>query len=623
MESSIVVQGVPFAEAPRDGQLKVFNLLHDHSRKILTVQLPTGYGKTRVACGCYSILRHQGRVNRLLYIVNTQQQRDQFRSDGPSDFANVGCGDIRHVIDITYDGIRATKAHWNNTAEVFVTTVQSIMGGSSGRSVVEELMSSGEWMIVIDEHHHYGLDKAFSMAVESLPHEFRLAQSATPERPGRDGIFGTPDVIVKYSDAAQVEGAVKSLHLIGYNYRVDTIGPEGEISSFTTTELAEAFGLKSGPNGELTGLDKAIIARNLRWSPKYVSPLVDRPIQRAIANGLASGMPVQVLIRAMSISHAKLVFSQISNMYKDSGLIIEWVGTGEDGKTDEENSRIIAGFCPPKRKEPGYKTARRYPEDVAVNILIAIGLAGEGMDSTYVTEVVFLTPGNDTNQNRQTIGRGARIVKNVKTCNVNVDSSTDLAQFSGSRIMALMDVAVGEIPIADEELGDGEREESPLPVDPLFVILDAELIEVDDGEVRKLGAELERRRGVPYGVGDAAAWNEIPDSDPRFQHVMNLLRDARVKEDELMNEQSITERWHNAVKQATQKVAGAAMRRHQRNGNRVDQSLVGDLKKRINSRKSWDVGPLVKDVEQLKRHYQWLVELDKVLQGGALPLWLE
>lgn len=618
MESPIVVHGVPFAEEPRPGQGKVYDFAVDLHLARLNVQLPTGYGKTRVACGLYSILRRQGRANRLLYIVSTQQQRDQFRLDGPSEFAGVGIPTIKQVVDISYDHVLALQKHRQGKAEIFLTTVQSIMERRSGRAAVLDMMATGLWMAVIDEMHHYGDGKAFADAVVNLPFVLTLAMSATPHRKTRDGIFGNLDVVVEYEKAYK-EGAVKKLSLHSYAYRVETVAPDGEITSYTTDELAKAFGLTVGAGGELTGLDKAIIARNLRWSPKYVSPLVDKPIQRALETELSSGIPAQVLIKVMSISHAKLVHSQISFMYKDTPIVVEWVGTGDDGRTDEDNAAILRGFCPPKRED-----GKRHPDDVKVNVLIAVGLAGEGMDSTYVTEIVFLTPANDTNQNRQTIGRGSRTISGVAEqpiCHVNVDSSSTLAKYTGKAIMSLLDMPVGEEPEYDPDDDDDDDESKPLPPDPIFLVLDAELIRVDESDVRLAGAYMQQMKLIDYGVS-SNDWSMISTDDPRFRHALAGLRAARTHEAEEMNEQSIVERWHNVVKKATQKTAGAAITLLRRQGFSIDGKLAGDLKQRINAQKLREVCPLSKDVQVLQRHYKWLVALDAYLREGKLPSWL-
>lgn len=617
MESSATMFGVPFRKAPRPGQLEAIERAAEPGRTLLNVQQPTGYGKTFTAAAIYSVKRQQGHVNRLLYVVGTEQQRTQFRMDGPADFRDAGVP-IRHIVDITFSNVAAMQANRRNTAEVFCITVQSMLENSGGAKTVAALMETGRWMVCVDEMHHYGEDKAFARAVLQLPAVFVLAMSATPHRRGRDGIFGEPDVVIRYGEAAN-QKCVKFLNLHSYLYRVDTINQDGDICSYTTDELAAAFGLTPGPNGELTELDKQMIKRNLRWSPKYVSPLVEIPITRAVRTSLRHGTPPQVLIRAMSVSHAKLVHNQVTSMFSD--LVVEWVGTGEDGKTSEENRRIIEGFCPSKNNETG----QRRPEDVTVNVLIAVGLAGEGMDSTYVTEVVFLTPANDTNQNRQAIGRASRIIGGEAieqpVGNVNVDSSSQLAQYRGQAIMALLDAPVGEAPAPEEQPKDDDDRLDELPDEPVFLILDALLLNIDSAEVREAGAQLQQMN-IDFHM-EIVDWQSLSEDDPRFLKVLNGLREVRRREAEQLNEQSMVERWRKSVMAAATAVTGNAIRQYKHNGARVDKTLAGDLKTKINQQKARECGVLQMDVESLKRHYKWLTALNSAIVQGRLPTWLQ
>lgn len=50
--------------------------------------------------------------------------------------------------------------------------------------------------------------------------------------------------------------------------------------------------------------------------------------------------------------------------------------------------------------------------------------------------------------------------------------------------------------------------------------------------------------------------------------------------------------------------------------------MAGELKKRINSRKKRDLGSVDQDVSLLRRHYQWLQQLEQELIKGEVPQWL-
>ena len=126
--------------------------------------------------------------------------------------------------------------------------------------------------------------------------------SATPYRPSDDSAFGAPQVDVSYRQAVK-ESAVKELQGHAYHYKIDAIDESGELVSFTTAELIEAAG---GDSQEK--IDK--LTRKMRFSPKYISPLITNPIDRMLRDRLRTGMQLQAIIGCMSVSHANLVFEQ-------------------------------------------------------------------------------------------------------------------------------------------------------------------------------------------------------------------------------------------------------------------------------------------------------------------------
>jgi hypothetical protein len=55
----------------------------------------------------------------------------------------------------------------------------------------------------------------------------------------------------------------------------------------------------------------------------------------------------------------------------------------------------------------------------------------------------------------------------------------------------------------------------------------------------------------------------------------------------------------------------------------MDKGLIGDIKKRINTRKKRALGAVDRDVENLRRHYNWLKNLENQLSQEGLPSWLQ
>ena len=95
------------------------------------------------------------------------------------------------------------------------------------------------------------------------------------------------------------------------------------------------------------------------------------------------------------------------------------------------------------------------------------------------------------------------------------------------------------------------------------------------------------------------------------------------EEAERFNDRSAVEQWRQAVEGALSYVARRAARSMTAPAARMDRSLLGDLRKRINSRKKRALGAVDKDVQLLKTHYQWLKNLETELIETGVPGWLQ
>jgi len=457
-------------------------------------------------------------------------------------------------------------------------------------------------MIVVDEYHHYGIDKAWTRSVEGLPRAFLLAMSATPNRPGDDSAFGEPDFSVTYHEAVQ-ERAVKPLRGHSYNYRIDAIGEDGEVLSYTTAELsAEAGG------DDPDKIEKLRIDRKLRWSPKYISPLVSVPLERLIIQRLSTGRQLRAIVGAMCVSHAEMVCKQVSAMFPE--LSVDWVGTGLDGRKPKENKDVIERFLYTEFKPN------------ALDVLVHVGMAGEGLDSKYVTEVVHLNRATLNNTNNQEIGRGARYMEDVSgnpiVCNVNFDSGSDYSAYTGAKMEAAMD---NSPPPADESKpSDDERKPSELPEEPAIFIKHVELENIDSGspEITRMKKALKHAaEGMGYEV--PADWMESKEGTAT---AVSTYRKMRAQEANEWNEASTLAQWNEHVNLANSHVTGVVLRALY-NGYSIEKGAAGDVKKRINSAKRKDVGAVDgTSVENLKRHWNWLRNLEQMILTKGVPAWL-
>ena len=584
-----------FRKNPRRGQAEVIRRAIETEGRQLCAKLPTGYGKTYTAACVYSSLQSQGKVNRLLYLVPTVGQLKQFVQDGKGDLEDACVDGPLYVCDIRFSGAAlAVKQHRKGTHQVFAATIQGLSSRAIG-STVKSLMEQGDWMICVDEYHHYGIEKTWGRAVldlQALPTcRFLLAMSATPNRPGDDSAFGKPDVFVSYRQAV-CEKAVKPMQCHAYTYRIDAI-ENGDVISYSMQDLVTEAG-----SDKPEALEK--VFTRMRWSPKYISPLVDTPIARMIRERCSTGQPLQTLIGATCCSHARMICDQVKTMFPE--LRIDWVGTGLNGRSDSENETILQKFCPEK------VDGKRRPQDVRLDVLVHVGMAGEGLDTIYVSEIVHLNPANKNNSNDQENGRGARYLPDVMAT-VNVETGSDYAEEYLGRLIEL--AFDSEDPTDDEPAKETEErsDEIPeLPDEPMILILDVECIDINTGEVQRMTRALSQASGL--GI----------DSPEVEAKALALYKQMRREESERFNDRSSVEQWDQQVQNALSTVARRVARKMC--PGRSDKQLIGDIRKRINTKKKRSIGGIEKDVQTLRRHWHWLVALDREVKNQEVPSWL-
>ena len=535
MQPPSIVSGVSFRKKLREGQLRALSHRNVLSGTGHNVKLPTGYGKTLTACGVYSIRQKNLHTTRMLYLVPSRTQLDQFILGGPLDLADAGVVGERKILDIGFfPNSEVIKRHRTNAHQVFAATIQYAATGD-GLKLCNELMEQGQWMIAVDEYHHYGVDKAWGKKVREMNANFVLAMSATPYRPKDDSAFGKPDVTVTYREAVK-EGAVKPLRGHAYNYKIDAVDEDGNVTTYTTDELVREAG---GDTPE--AIEKFRIQRKMRWSPKYVSPLISIPITRMESERITTGKTLQALVSAMCVSHGELVCSQIKGMFPH--LVIDWVGTGPNGRSDKVNAEILQRFCPPK---PIDGSLRPKPE---IDVLVHVGMAGEGLDVVNVSEVMLLRTASFNNSIYQIIGRGSRYLPGV-TCHVSFDGSTAFAvgeKFNGDIIKGMgeaLEYAMDYAPVdedAEEEKPENGNEFPPeLPNEPVISIQDMELLNIDSGtEGVRMMAKL--RRASNTAKSDPVDYEalEHDPNDPGWQIIIKNFQMMQANMAAEYNEKSV------------------------------------------------------------------------------------
>lgn len=607
MERTGVVSALPqikaqvgrFAFGPRPGQRLVFEALA-HCGNRLCIKLPTGYGKTYTALGCYSILRSCGVANRMLVVFPTEAQLEQFASATPSRLRGYGIDGPRGVCDVRFHGVNAIRKHQDNACQVFAITAQSLIG-DRGMNNIQTMLQKGRWMIVIDEYHHYGVGKQWGNAVNALPFEFLLCMSATPYRPNDDSAFGAPAIDVTYRQAVE-EDAVKELQGHAYHYKIDVVNADGELSSYTTEEIIELAGGDSEEKIEK-------LTRTMRFSPKYISPLITNPIDRMLRERIKTGHMLQAVVGCMSVSHAQLVCEQIATTFPH--LDVEWVGTGTNGRPSDENARIIKAFAPDDGSDP------------SIDVLVHVGMAGEGLDTVNVSEVIHLNAAGVNNSNNQENGRAARYLPGV-IGHINFDGCSGYAKegYTGRAIMDAMDCMPPSVDEVEESQLDPQ--ESPewrdLPEEPEIRIHELECIKIDSGDET---VQLAIEAAIKDDRFNFTAQDFEDPQGTATQCMIQVVRQMRKQEAEQLNEKSAIRQLRDRVDSGVAIIARNVMKMNKANGLRCDGAAAGEIQRKINAAKKRAFGAVDNNVELLRKHYSWLKALEAQIKStGTLPPWL-
>ena len=597
--------------------------------KRFSVKLPTGGGKTRLASAVYLEKRRLHEVDRLLYIVPRLTQLEQFRLDAPHEFVACGMEQLPNIINISVFRGESLNLHRTNKAEIFVITIQSVREGQQVAQFLSEMMRTGKWMIAVDEYHHYGADegeesvdpKRWSEAIDRLPHEFILFMSATPKK---NSWFGQPDFSVKYRTMAEA-GNLKRTQLHVYNYRLDFI-VDGELLSFMLDDFYREVGsLEPGK------IDEYLAEKDMRFSTKYISGLLETPIARMnniwlTSNAMGTPMRPQMIIAAMSCEHARSVCQMLRNLPICDNLRIDWVGTGPFGRKQSENDEVMRQFCPPKdgngeRPEP------------QLDILVQVDYAGEGVDSKNVCEIVILRRAKMSARLLQLIGRSSRVHGQFKeaVATVNVDTLSPLRLWKehgkeSYEFENAYDFELNGEPnpsVADDELDD-DYPVTPVLPDISTNLHDIELIDIDDGTLEE-GKRAVRDALVASGYTTIKG-NDLssPEAEDEIQRIaIETIRRERREANERIDLQTRTERVKQHYERGLSSFVYFLSERMVARGVSKDKGLMGDIKMRANSEMKRRFGPIRMDIETLTLRYNWMRDVELGIEAtGKLPLWL-
>jgi superfamily II DNA or RNA helicase len=365
-------------------------------------ELCTGYGKTIVALGVFWILKCRGIVERLLYLVPTDEQRSSMmdRRDNHGAWIKGDVTDFNERFGTNLRPYMVTKEAVDlrvgnlDRADVYVACYAQLGPDMFFHNLMGSV-SAGRWAIVADECHHLGKANVQAIRQEALSARVKLGLSATPERSDGAALEGFPDTPTTSADYKQAweEGVVKSVRA-----RIGTYDLEIEIGGvpkqLTTDDLKKEA---------VVDFEKYEAKRQIRYHSRYVNQMMMDSLME-VNNRIIADPPDakhlikdQMLVFAMSCRHAHFLAREYNNLAETLGFAYraDWIGDGEglngEFKDKTANTATLDDF----------RAGR-------IHILVQVAKAQEGFNVNTISVIAFLHLIGATPRLLQQIGRGLR-----------------------------------------------------------------------------------------------------------------------------------------------------------------------------------------------------------------------
>ena len=581
---------------PRDGQAAMIDYVSNHREQtIYTAELPTGYGKSKTALCSADVMKQQGRINRVLIVVPTSVQKEQYINGIRSDIVELGLNLNPDNIQDVNGEIKSLRANKLNEADIYVATVQGICADKNG--FYNDLLSNGRWLIFCDEYHHLRVNEennssAWSEAIEKLNYSVLLGLTATPKRTdGKKTIFDdyAPAVRVTFEEAYE-EKAVRGVRAHIEHYFVDILTEDG-IDRLTTENI-----------------DNYDLSKEMRFTSKYIAGIMSSAHDCLTNKSMMPGQSEQhqMLIFAMSVEHAHFVSKILNAMYGHE--FSDWVGVGEHGRKDHENKAVVKQY-----------------RDGKIKCLVQVNIAGEGFDHPKSSVLVFLNlSSKDSVQSIQQAGRGVRRNYGITefkddVCDMFASPDTPIAEL----IKEFADRTLGydeddEQPFEGQKQ-DCDRKPTFYDIPPLATTIEA--IEYDRSEIvaKIKPGELEWFRSeVRSAEGNKGDY--ISD-----ERLLNILATAKINQMESAAKGFDTEAEMRSKTNKAVTVLVGNICRMKAGGSSFASSMFGDISRQVNTfwiRKSGlKVEAMLK--ADLEQKYNWVKQVsDDIKATGKLPTWL-
>lgn len=573
--------------SPRKGQSALIQYVSDHpDQPVYSGVLPTGYGKSDLFLSIVDILKQQLRVNRILAIVPTDTQRRQY-AEGIKDSIKELQLNINSKNIVVCSGEEyMVRAHKENLAEIYITTVQSIVAGTDKYI---DLTKSGKWLIFCDEFHKLNVDEKakWGKAVDAITHTVTLGMTATPVRSdGKDTYFAghQPDVEVSFEDAFEEE-SIRGVKAHIEHYFVDVINDDGSVDRLTTENINDYD-----------------LSKDLRLTAKYQASLLSSAESCLTQKNLTQPGQHQMLVFAMNVQHATMI-SNVMNTIAGAGFS-EWVGVGPHGRKSPENTAILDRY-----------------KDNQIRCLVQVDIAGEGFDNPRSSVLVFLhLLRKATVKAVQQAGRGIRRNYDIKefdndVCDMFASPDTEMSELA----VEMANRTLGQFEADEKDVDSTKARETPIydipPFDPQVSDSEYDRSEII-AKIPQRDVDMFRQKvGDAYGTDRAGDITEDMLLNVLAQDRINMIEKA-AKENGLSNRQKVTE----AVSMLVSNISRL------RFGRSLPSGMAGDLKTSIHGqwvRKTGLKSGAMTD-DEFRTKYDWVSGINEELKSTReIPAWLQ
>jgi superfamily II DNA or RNA helicase len=586
----------------RQGQKDLYDVVSSQQKSKYSIELPTGYGKSWCACIAYAVMRDQRRVNRLLIVVPTDQQRSQY-VDGLTGDLNALAIPFSGIERCDNQGTWVIKQAHRNKSEIFVAGIGSI---AADPGYYADLMSKGSWLVVADEFHHYSEDNTWGKAIDGLPYEVILGMSATPFRKDKKNtIFGAQSFDVSVSvEKAYDEGAIRRVeaNICDYVVSWSTLENPSPRNGLMSEYVKEA----EKEDGTVSEYERR---KGVRYYDKYISSIFLQLMNKYYEYESEWPGQNQILVFAITCRHAEIITKTINECAGIAGFA-DWIGVGEGDsafggvesfRSDKQNTEILQRF-----------QANKLP------CLVQVNKAGEGFNNKRCSIGLFLDLIADCPSKRQHIGRFMRVNSNAPKQPSAIFISED------APCRALLEGLTDEFDKADG-LTPEEAKEARLQSSRQLVIPDVFIIDANFSS---------NRIAYPFGNSAAETIQVLRQTDPsvdamyqgmteadQIDLLHKALKLAEAEKNPPLTSEQRRDQARGQVKAGVAKLVNHVCRI--KYGKSVPSTIKNDLYKVINSEwKLRNTATADMTEDDLLRKNKWLQDLADRINQGEYPTWL-